>query len=235
MSDVLTPVPAYSAPLAEESAGASSPIDGDKPRVPSTARNKPKASKKTAAGKVQGTADGGPVAGPSEPSSAQGASGGKAKGKGPAANGAKPTKSPRRPRKTLKQSTKVDKAVSTEDSDVPPFSFAEWQVLWSGPSSLFPAPAPWVDSGALDRCGKDLAAAGASLVPKGKAKSSARERRETEMMHPPREFAYDPASLMVYQGCKWDAKGFEAMELSAIPWLASMNAPNGKLRVVFPG
>lgn len=53
------------------------------------------------------------------------------------------------------------------------------------------------------------------------------------LMHPPRQLAYDPGSLIAYQGCQWDEDGFSGMELSALPWLASTRAlhdRDGKLR-----
>ena len=36
--------------------------------------------------------------------------------------------------------------------------------------------------------------------------------------------AYDHASLIAYQGYRWDEDGVVGMELSALPWLASAKA-----------
>lgn len=54
------------------------------------------------------------------------------------------------------------------------------------------------------------------------------------LMHPPRQFAYDPASLIAYQGCQWDTEGFVGMELSALPWLASMRGDTSGRRSCWP-
>ncbi|EKM50982.1 uncharacterized protein PHACADRAFT_32029 [Phanerochaete carnosa HHB-10118-sp] len=91
---------------------------------------------------------------------------------------------------------------------------AEWQALWAGPSSLFPGPVPSLlgDERPADASrGRDASGASTS---------------GPVLMHPPRQYAYDPGSLIAYQGCQWDANGFAGMELSALPWLASTRGNN---------
>ncbi|GJE90626.1 hypothetical protein PsYK624_067700 [Phanerochaete sordida] len=88
---------------------------------------------------------------------------------------------------------------------------AEWQALFSGQPSLFPGPIPSL-----------LGDAHTTSAPGSRGRKASRASTPGPMlMHPPRPFAYDPASLIAYQGCAWDADGFGAMELSALPWLAS--------------
>ena len=130
---------------------------------------------------------------------------------------------PRAPRKTKAKAQLGVKA------DTKPDAFTEeWQMLWDGPSSLFPGPAPWLsipDEGREGQFGMS------SILPANLAHQGVNinvERNSPAPMHPPRPFAYDVGSLIAYQGCEWDPDGFVDMELSALPWLASTHHGTGE-------
>ncbi|KIP04654.1 hypothetical protein PHLGIDRAFT_120536 [Phlebiopsis gigantea 11061_1 CR5-6] len=143
----------------------------------------------------------------------------------------KTARAPRKPRKKAQPKDGGKPQTATGPSSAPVLD-SEWQALWSGPSSLFPCPAPWTPSEAWTAQGGRAAPADghARVWPTDGPESpcdgdTKKEHAGPVLMHPPRHLAYDAGSLMAYQGCRWDADGFNAMELSALPWLASTCAP----------
>lgn len=143
----------------------------------------------------------------------------------------KRTRAPRKPRKKAQPKETGKPGAAAATSSAPVFD-SELEALWSGPSSLFPCPAPWTPSAAWTAQG-GLAAptdGHASMWPTDGSEPPCDGDMKNEhagpvLMHPPRQFSYDLGSLMAYQGCRWDAEGFSGMELSALPWLASTCAP----------